>query len=164
VIAFVKAEDSAPPKLGRKILKDMDSILLDPIEASRMGMLIITEGHSRYYKSHPERLYPVPRWIAVVRIKMCDEAIIRWASEAMGGTHVTFDKTVGAWYTEASGARAIAVLSRVRPFIVGEKTSLIDCMLSQGKYVRSRDRPCIDCESTATVERRIADLRQRGLL
>jgi len=150
--------------LRRRVLKDMNSILTDPLEASRMGMLVITEGHSRFYKSHPERLYPIPRWVAVVRIKMCDEAIIRWASDAMGGTHITFDKTAGAWYTEASGARAIVVLRRIRPFIIGEKTTLIDCMLSEGKYVRSQVRPCVECESNATAMMRIANLKRRGLL
>jgi hypothetical protein len=153
-----------PTQSGRRILKDMGSILLDLVEAARMGMLIVTEGHSRYYKSHPERNYRTHRWIAVVRVKMADETIIRWASKAMGGTHVTFDRTVGAWYTEASGARAVAVLARVRPFVIGEKTVMIDCILRNGKYIVSEERPCMDCESTALMERRIADLRHRGLL
>jgi hypothetical protein len=95
---------------------------------------------------------------------MADEAIIRWASNAMGGTHVTFDKSVGAWYTEATRLRAIAVLIRVRSFVIGEKSIMIDCILHHGKYVISDERPCTECETRPIMERRIADLKSRGLL
>jgi len=129
-----------------------------------MAMLVVTEGHSRYYKSHAEREYKITRWTAVVRIRMADEVIVRWASNAMGGTHVTFDKSVGAWYTEAVGVRAIAVLNRLRPFIIGEKTIMIDCIIRHGKYVISDERPCTDCETNPIMERRIANLKLRGLI
>jgi len=95
---------------------------------------------------------------------MVDEQLVRWASKAMGGTHVTFDKSVGAWYIEAAGVRAFAVLTRVGRYIIGEKARMIDCVLRRGKYVTSDERPCTDCETKSIMERRIANLKNRKLL
>jgi hypothetical protein len=145
-------------------LADLKTRLASEVDAASLGMLTVSEGHLRYYRSHPDRPYNLSRWTSVLRIHMADEQIVRWASKVMGGSHVTFDKSVGAWYTEVAGVRAIAVLERIRPFIRGEKEAMIDCMLAHGKYVISAERPCIDCETKSVSERRIANLRQRGLL
>jgi len=154
--------NSSPRTLRR--LEDLNVTLASDIQAASLGMLIVTEGHLRYYRSHSERLYDVSRWTAVIRIHMADEQLIRWASRVMGGSHVTFDKSVGAWYTEVTGIRAIAVLARIRPFICGEKEAMIDCMLAHSKYVISVDRRCVDCETKSVSVRRIADFKQRGLI
>jgi len=101
-------------------------------------MLLETEGHLQYYQSHPERNYAVPRWEPVLRIHMVDEQIVKWASKVMGGTHVSFDRGFGAWYTEARGSRVIGVLKCIRPFIKGEKIVMVNCILKHGKYVISK--------------------------
>jgi hypothetical protein len=147
-----------------RIIRDYSSILTDPIDAASLAMLAEAEGHLRYYRSHPERNYQVSRWEPVLRIHMADESLVRWASTAMGETHVTFDKSVGAWYTEARGLRAIIVLTLIRSFIRGEKKMMVDCILKNGKYVVSNDRPCVDCETKFILERRIKGLKNRGLL
>jgi len=156
--------DYERPRPRLKRLEGLDSILKDKTEAATMAMLIVTEGHSRYYHSHPERDYVIDRWEPVIRIHMADEAIVRWAAAAMGGVHVNFDKSVGAWTTEARGIRAITVFMRVRSYIIGEKTAMIDCILKNGSYVVSRTRPCMDCESERLRDLRIADFRHRGLI
>ena len=152
------------PEAKRPPLKDRDLIPTNDVEAASMGLLSISEGHVRYYKSHPNRNYDQNRWTPVLRIRMVDEVVIRWASKVMGGTHVTFDKSVGAWYTESTGKRALAVLSRIRPYIFGEKAAIIDCIIANGDYIVSQERPCIDCESKSMAEKRIEDLKRRGLL
>ena len=145
-------------------IRDYAVILADPIDAASLAMLAETEGHLRYYKSHPERNYEVSRWEPTLRIHMTDELLVRWASKVMGETHVTFDKSVGAWYTGARGLRAIIVLTKIRSFIRGEKQAMVDRILKNGKYVVSDERPCVECETKFISERRISALRIRGPL
>jgi hypothetical protein len=152
-----------PSKVAHR-LEDLNTTLASDVDAATLGMLTVSEGHLRYYRSHPDRRYHLSRWTPVLRIHMADEQLVRWASRVMGGSHVTFDKSMGAWYTEVTGVRAIAVLQRIRPFIRGEKEAMIDCILAHGKYVISADRPCVNCETRSVAEKRIADLKERGLL
>jgi len=114
--------------------------------------------------SHPERNYSVTRWEPVLRIHMVDEPLVRWASKVMGGTHVSFDRSVDAWYTEARGLRAVEVLRRVRPLIRGEKIGMVDCILRHGKYIVSRKRPCSSFESRFLMRKRLERSKQDGLL
>jgi hypothetical protein len=145
-------------------LSDIELTLQDASNAASLAMLLVTEGHLRYYRSHPERNYRIDRWEPTLRIHMVDEDIVRWASKVMGGTHVTFDRSMGAWYTEARGSRAIQVLTRIQPFVIGEKATMVECVLRFGKYVVSNERPCTECESESILKRRLESLRQRGLL
>jgi hypothetical protein len=128
-------------------IPDYASILTDPVDTASLAMLAETEGHMRYYRSHPERNYQVSRWEPVLRIHMTDELLVRWASKVMGETHVSFDKSVGAWYTEARSLRAIIVLTQIQRFIRGEKSGMVDCILKSGTYVISKERPYVDCET-----------------
>ncbi len=141
----VDADEKRPIQPSKsRLSRDHSSILTDPIDAASLAMLAETEGHMRYYRSHPERNYELSRWEPVLRIHMADEFLVRWASIVMGETHVTFDKSVGAWYTEARGLRAILVLTRIRHFIRGEKAAMVDCILRSGKYIVSKkDRALI---------------------
>ena len=107
------------PRVKRPI-RDYSSILTNSVDAASLAMLAETEGHMRYYRSHPERHYEVSRWEPVLRIHMADEVIVRWASMVMGETHVSFDKSVGAWYTKPGALERLSfslesgVLSEVK--------------------------------------------------
>lgn len=95
---------------------------------------------------------------------MADEDLVRWASKAMGGTHVTFDRSMGAWYTEARGLRVIQVLTKIRPFVIGEKAPMVEGVMRFGKYVISKERPCFEFESESILRRRLESFKQRNLL
>ncbi len=157
-------EYSNPSNTRSKRLENLNSSLSNSEDASALAMLMECEGHLRYYKSHPERNYSIARWEPVLRIHMVDESLVRWASKIMGGTHVSFDRSVGAWYTEARGLRVIEVLHRIRPFVRGEKIEMVDCILSHGKYMVSELRPCGEYETGLTAAKRIRKLKTPGLL
>lgn len=161
---LAEAKRHARPSHPPRRLKSLNSTLGNPMDTAALAMLVETEGHLRYYKSHPERNYLIPRWEPVLRIHMVDELLVRWASKVMGGTHVSFDKSVGAWYTEARGPRVIEVLDCIRPLVRGEKVGMVNCILRHGKYVISRRRTCNYYESRFISTKRIRKLMKRGLL
>ena len=120
-----------PQVMGKLIIESSSLILLQQeVNASWLGALIVADGEVSY-NSAPANGYRYFR--ARVRIGIYEREPIEKAANLMGVSMMGPRK--GRFEAEAQGSRAVAVLNKITPFLLGSKLREAAYILRHGGRV-----------------------------